>query len=99
MEYSSGGQLGRTAANVRSLSHYPEVPASQDPDGLLTETQVAQLTGLSIRTYQAWRLRGGGPRYIKIGRSIRYKRADVLEWIESNATSNTSAAGTGPEVG
>lgn len=61
----------------------------QNPDVLLTESQVAQLTGLSIRTFQAYRLRGGGPRFIKLGRAVRYRQRDISQWIEESAQDHT----------
>ncbi len=67
--------------------HFPNENASQDPDRLLNEAQLAQLTNLSVRTLQAWRLRGEGPPFIKIGRSVRYKRGvnagiKIHQWPE-----------------
>ncbi|MCP2359688.1 putative DNA-binding transcriptional regulator AlpA [Nonomuraea thailandensis] len=31
-------------------------------------------------TVYAWNSRGGGPRYMKIGKHVRYKLADVEAW-------------------
>ena len=41
-------------------------------DPLLTEIEAAQLRKQSVRTLQAERLRGGGCRFVKLGRSVRY---------------------------
>jgi predicted DNA-binding transcriptional regulator AlpA len=38
------------------------------------------------------RLRGDGPRYRKIGRSVRYAEADLLDWLRSRARTSTSEA-------
>ena len=51
---------------------------------LLTESETAELLGISERTLQAWRVHGGGPAFVRIGRTIRYRRQDVLDWIELN---------------
>jgi len=51
---------------------------------LLTESQAAQLLQISIRTLQAWRLRRSGPPYVQLGRAVRYRRSDLMGWIESN---------------
>lgn len=65
-------------------------PATFDPDFLLSETQASDLTGLSTRTLQAWRVRGEGPRFVKVGRAVRYRRRDVVAWIEQNTLASTS---------
>ena len=53
-----------------------------NPDQLMTEKDVASLICISPRALQNWRLRGGGPEYIKIGRSVRYQRSDVMQFID-----------------
>ncbi|WP_309940699.1 helix-turn-helix transcriptional regulator [Tardiphaga robiniae] len=70
--------------------HVPQTLA--DPDSLLTETQVGHLLGLSIRTLQSWRLRRAGPLFVQVGRAVRYRRRDLLAWIEAN-TVRTPAVG------
>jgi len=62
-----------------------------DPDQLLTEREAASLICYSQRALQNWRLRGGGPKYVKVSaRSIRYQRRDVVEWIESRKRVSTA---------
>jgi hypothetical protein len=58
-------------------------------DDLLTEVEAAQLRRQSIRTLQAERLRGVGCPYVKLGRSVRYRRADVLGFIEAKLRKGT----------
>ena len=50
---------------------------------LLTEHQVAQATRLSVASVRRWRLLRRGPKYIKIGASVRYRPEDLAAWIES----------------
>src|SRR5262245_38424398 len=52
-----------------------------DPDAALKENQAAKLLGVSPRTLQAWRLRGGGPPYLKIGRAVRYQRKVLVAFL------------------
>ena len=66
--------------------------SSTDPDTLLTEAQAADFLSISMRTLQAWRVRGGGPVFIRAGRAIRYRRRDLIEWIDSNSATSTCAA-------
>ncbi len=67
---------------------------TNDPDYLdrfMDEHKAAEFTGYTIRALQNWRLRGGGPKFIKVsGRSIRYRRRDLIEWAESLLVSSTS---------
>jgi excisionase family DNA binding protein len=39
--------------------------------------------GVAVRTVEDWRYRGTGPAFVRCGRQIRYRRADVDSWIES----------------
>lgn len=57
---------------------------------LLTEEETASLLNLSKRTLQAWRGRGCGPRFIKVGRSIRYRSENVQEFVNENVHQSTS---------
>jgi len=59
-------------------------PSRIDPDALLNEAQASDFLNLSIRTLQAWRGRSAGPRYVRTGRAIRYRRSDLVAWIEAN---------------
>jgi hypothetical protein len=55
-----------------------------DPDALLTECAVSGILNLSIRTLQSWRLRRAGPPFVQAGRAVRYRRRDLIKWIEAN---------------
>lgn len=55
-----------------------------DNDTLLAEMQAADLLNLSSRTLQAWRAKGVGPAFVRAGRAIRYRRRDLIAWVESN---------------
>ncbi len=59
-------------------------PLAADPDELLTEEEAAKLTKMSERTLQAWRVREVGPPYIRFGRTVRYRRRDLVAWIARN---------------
>ncbi len=60
-------------------------------DRLLNEKLAASFLGYSVRALQNWRLRGGGPNFVKVSqRSIRYRRKDLIQWAEDNTVSSTS---------
>jgi predicted DNA-binding transcriptional regulator AlpA len=51
----------------------------------LTDRDAAQLLGLSVATLRAWRLQQRGPRFVRLGRAVRYLPADLERFIEANA--------------
>ena len=51
----------------------------------LTERQVAEQLGLSVATLRAWRHRGKGLRFLRLGRSVRYLPSDVDEFVRASA--------------
>jgi excisionase family DNA binding protein len=59
-------------------------------DALLDQSQVGDLLGLSVRTIERLRATGAGPVFVKVGRSVRYRAADVAEWVESCTRTSTS---------
>jgi hypothetical protein len=71
---------------------HPNQAAPAVGDDLLTEGEAARLRRQSVRTLQAERLRGDGCAYVKLGRSVRYRRADVLSFIEGNLRKATEPA-------
>lgn len=69
---------------------------ARDPDyldRLMNENEAAIFVGYSVRALQGWRVKGGGPKFIKVSsRSIRYCRRDLIEWAEAHRKSSTSEA-------
>lgn len=62
---------------------------SPDTEQLVTEAEAAELLSLSVRTLQAWRYGGSGPRYCRLGRQIRYRRAVLLAWVEAQTAESS----------
>lgn len=60
---------------------------------LLHEQEAAKFLSLSVRTLQAWRVRGGGPRFCKLGRSVRYRHDDLVAWVDEQSRASTSDFG------
>lgn len=61
------------------------------PSPLLTESDVADLLRISVRTLQDYRCSGRGPKFVKIGRRIVYRQADVDAFIDARVFASTSA--------
>lgn len=51
-----------------------------------TPTEVAEKTKIPEKTLAQWRWQGTGPKYMKIGRHIRYRWSDVEAWAETQAS-------------
>jgi excisionase family DNA binding protein len=64
---------------------------ASESDLLLTEVQAAELLNLSVRTLQAWRSQGRGPRFVRAGRAVRYRLADLIKWINEQTVSPGSS--------
>ena len=50
---------------------------------MLIEHQVAEWVNMSVATVRRWRLFRKGPKFLKIGSAVRYRRADVEAWLKS----------------
>lgn len=54
-----------------------------NPDMLLSRSEVHTTFGISQRFLEVAVVRGGGPRMVKIGRTVRYRVGDLQEWINA----------------
>lgn len=67
--------------------------AESEVSDLLTTVGAAGFLGVSPRTLEGWRVRGGGPRFVSISRGmVRYRRADLEAWINGRVVANTTEA-------
>ncbi len=57
---------------------------------LYTTTEAAELLRMSISFLMKARLKGDGPRYRKLGRSVRYAEADLLAYLKQIGRNSTS---------
>ena len=58
---------------------------------LMTEREAAEFLGIAPATLRRWRLVGQPPQYVKLSRAVRYRRADLTDFIEGNLCTSTSA--------
>ena len=59
-------------------------------DELLPASLTAKTLGVSESWLAKARLRGDGPRYVKIGRSVRYPRTYIREYLRARTACSTS---------
>ena len=50
----------------------------------LTEGEAAARLGLKVATLRAWRHQSRGPAFVRLGRTIRYLRSDIEEFLTAN---------------
>ena len=63
---------------------------------LLNESQAAKVLGVSVRTIQGWRVKGGGPVFLKLGNgrgSVRYRLEDIEAYLADRTRRSTSDQG------
>lgn len=60
-------------------------------DALLTPQVVADVLGIPLQTLYAWRVKDAGPRGIKVGRHLRYRRSDVEAWLDAQTDDRPAA--------
>jgi excisionase family DNA binding protein len=58
---------------------------SQDAAPLMTPQETATFLAVPVLTLTAWRQKRKGPRSFRVGKHVRYRRADVEEWLERQA--------------
>ncbi|MBB3063961.1 helix-turn-helix transcriptional regulator [Limibacillus halophilus] len=62
-------------------------------DQLLKEREAAEFLGFTVRALQNWRVRGGGPEFIRSSsRAIRYQRRDLIAWADARRCRTTTDA-------
>lgn len=59
---------------------------------LLTTPQAANRLNLSVSTLNKARLTGSGPRFVKLGTSVRYRTEDLDAWVSAQIVASTSEA-------
>lgn len=92
-------QARRSAERTRSAPNEPVngqaqgsplsmVPAGYDP--LLTIEEVSDWLGIPRGTLYQWRSRKQGPRAIKVGGALRYRRTEVESYLDQHTDPRTA---------
>jgi predicted DNA-binding transcriptional regulator AlpA len=71
------------------------VNASIETSTLIAETEAARLLGCTPACLKAWRSRGQGPDYVKLGRLVRYMAGDIQRFIEARRIGRRDAGDSG----
>jgi hypothetical protein len=65
----NGGMLKNTPALGNANKQY------------IPDIEAAAILGISVATLRRWRIIGGGPRWCKIGASVRYPVTDIHSYV------------------
>jgi predicted DNA-binding transcriptional regulator AlpA len=57
---------------------------------LLTTKEAAARLGMAEHTLAVWRITGKGPKFIKLGRSVRYSEDELTNYETENSWQSTS---------
>ena len=68
--------------------------ADTQKDGVMNDVVAARKIGISPQTLRNMRCRGEGPAYVKVTkRSVRYREADIEQYLESRRIDPEAASG------
>jgi predicted DNA-binding transcriptional regulator AlpA len=74
-------------------TNHTRADAVGDDDQVMLDVQAAaRLIGLSVATLAKMRCMGGGPPFVKAGRRVLYRRADIKAWLDARRVNNTTEA-------
>jgi predicted DNA-binding transcriptional regulator AlpA len=91
----SGFELLALEADAPAVEDYPCRSAQlRDLFQLISPADLSALIGVDERTLATWRTgpKRKGPDFVKLGRAVFYRRADVTAWIDLNITPTDRAA-------
>lgn len=59
---------------------------------LMDSAELGQRLGKSTAALANWRYLGLGPRFVKVGKAVRYRASDVESWLDEQTRQQTGAA-------
>ena len=80
---------GNTQNRTQALAEFYNAPN----DALFNQTVVAHVRSCSLATLERDRWLGNGIPFIKIGRSVKYRKSDVLVWLAQYQPQNSTSDG------
>lgn len=68
-------------------------PAVIRSERLLNESEASDLLRIAVPTLRRWRWAGRGPRFVKVGRAVRYDPSELRQWVSAQTRRSTSDNG------
>lgn len=77
-----------------TINGHMALPAALDGDRptLFITAEAAHYLGLATTTLNKWRIYGHGPRFVKLGRAVRYRKDDLDRYLADRTKRSTSEA-------
>ena len=69
--------------------------AMEIDDRLVNVDELAAYLDVPVKTLYAWRHRRDGPPAFRVGRHLRYRWSDVLQWIDRQLAADSPRPGVG----
>lgn len=61
-------------------------------DRLLGPSELSEMVGVPVGTIYQWSSRGTGPRAIRVGRHLRWRRSEVERWLDEQTADRPEAS-------
>jgi hypothetical protein len=84
--YSTSDKMTNTGVPVTGVAQ------AWSPDDILDTNEAADYLRLSVSSLNKMRCTGSGPAFIRMGRSVRYRRRALDLFIDSRCTTSTTDA-------
>ena len=78
----------QTPKRSDALAEFYNAPDS----ALFNQMTIAAIRECSKFTMERDRWNGGGIPFVKIGRAVRYRKADVVDWLAKNPTQTSTSS-------
>jgi len=82
--------LREDCASSSSQSQHDSLKPDSPAERLLSVPRAADYLSLSKNKLDSWRLTGGGPEFVRLGRRIFYRRSSLDQFITAHTYAHTS---------
>ncbi|HKB59833.1 MAG TPA: helix-turn-helix domain-containing protein [Gallionellaceae bacterium] len=82
----------RVAARIAPELQRLKAQPAETAQVMLNTRDAAAFLGGSPTTLEIWRIRGSGPRFVKIGARVFYRKQDLENYVAENIRTSTAAA-------
>ena len=79
-----------TPPDIFTTAQVQQLLAAMLTQSVFDTDEAAKFLGVSRQLLELLRVQGGGPRYAKLGRLVRYRRESLDQWLVEHEISHTS---------